>query len=109
MSDQGEQQRLELDDLSRFSGIVEMSKSSSFIDMMAMIDGLVSEAHEAMLGCLSMDLQVRFGFEMRYQQRIAMQREIKNWIESAQRGHEEILETMRQELQAASQRGETNL
>lgn len=98
--------REERDDLMRFNDIVQMSQSAAFAELMEMVEELVQEAHEGLIACLSMDGQVRLGLSMRYQQRLAFQRAINNWIESANKGQEEITERMRQELnELAHQRG----
>lgn len=85
------------EDLQRFSDIVQMSKSSAFADLRALIDGWVAESHEAMLGCLA-GMEVRGILSLRYQQRLCLKREIDQWVESARTGVEEITEEMRREL-----------
>lgn len=97
------------EDLQRFSEIVEMSKTSAFKEMQELIASVVEESHESLVGCLSTDPMIRMGLSMRYQQRIAFQREIENWVQSAVKGQEEILETMKQELDSLVNRGEHNL
>lgn len=73
-----------------------MSKSSAYIELKALIDGWVAEAHEQMVGSLSS--AVRGELSLRYQQRLCLKREIENWIASAERGRDEIIEEMRREL-----------
>lgn len=85
------------EDLQRFQDIVQMSKSSGWADVKALIDGWVSESHEAMLGCMA-GMEVRGMLSFRYQQRLCLKREIENFIESAQTGLDQIVEEMRREL-----------
>jgi len=83
-------------ELSRFQEIVQMSKSGAFADLKALIDGWVDEAHEQMIGSLSST--ARADLSLRYQQRLCLKREIENFIDSANKGLEEITLAMRQDL-----------
>lgn len=86
-------------EIERFRDIVQMSKSGAWLEFMQMVQSLVDESHESIVGCMSFDSKIRMGLDIRYQQRIAFVRAIHNWIESAEQGLDEITESMRQDLE----------
>jgi len=77
---------------------VHMCKSEAWKDYAEMLKGLVEEAHEALVGCVSGDPQVYMRLVIRYQQRIGVKRESDRWAESAEQGLNAIIEGMRQDL-----------
>ena len=93
-----------LDETVEFSTLqdrVQMCKSGAFTDLKEMLSGLVDEAHEALVGCISGDPQVYMRLVIRYQQRIGVRREIDRWADSATQGLEQTTEAMRQDLERA--------
>lgn len=94
-------QEPEISELNLFTEIIQMSKSRAFTDMMKIIDGEVEESHTALVGCMSGSPDVYRTFTIRYQQSLVIQRAIKSWLESAQKGLDEIHEQMRKDLERA--------
>jgi len=82
---------------------VQMCKSEPFKDLKNFIQSLVDEAHESIVGCVSGEPKTYMQLCIRYQQRIAVKREIDRWAESAEQGLEQITEAMRQDLDRAAQ------
>ena len=82
---------------------VQMCKSEPFKDLKRMLDGLIDEAHEGIIGCLSSDPQAHMRLLIRYQQRVAVRREIERWQENAEKEFTDITEAMRNDLERAAQ------
>lgn len=95
----------EQSELQRLSDIAQMAKSEPFRDLKEMLDGLVSEAHEAIVGCIAGDPNVYKTLMIRYQQRLAVKRAIDQWTESAAKAIEENVEAMRQDLERMEAEG----
>ena len=92
-------QNQEADELSNLSERVQMSKSGAFKDLKDMLDTIVEEAHEAIVGCLSDSPNAYMRLVIRYQQRLGVKREVERWVESAEQGLTAMTEAMRQDLE----------
>ena len=81
---------------------VQMCKSEPFKELKSFIQGLVDEAHESIVGCVSGEPKTYMQLSIRYQQRIAVKRAIDLWQENAEKGVAEITESMRKDLERMS-------
>lgn len=89
-------------DLTLFTEILSWSRTAAFADMMRIIDGAKDSAHESLVNCVSGSPEVYRTFTLRYQEALVLHRAIHSWLESAQRGYDEIHERMREDLERAS-------
>ena len=80
-----------------------MCKSEPFRELKTFIQGLVDEAHESIVGCVSGEPKAYMQLTIRYQQRIAVKRAIDLWQENAEKEFNDITEAMRQDLDRAAQ------
>lgn len=88
----------QLSALQKARAVVGVSKSPGGQAILDRVAELVSEAEEDCLACMGSD-EVRAGFQRRWQQRLAVQREIEKFIAS----HEAAIKQIEDEIQQEEQ------